>query len=178
MAMSVEYRYYKRSGDSFYKLEHHDLEDMFGRRPQPVLEFEIMKIEGSNPDNLKFTLGIKNTGKGIAKFPFPSIKVNHPYRIYTYGLDGNGHHGLPFVIQDGESNQKKNFGGSFNNVIYPKTNYAVTAISLKEPLTPSIGAIPDLQLDYLLACEGMEPIQGQISISSKEIIKQLETSKS
>ena len=32
MAKMGEDRYYKRSGDSFYRLEHFDLEDMFGRR--------------------------------------------------------------------------------------------------------------------------------------------------
>ena len=30
-------RYYKRSGDSFYRMEHFDLEDMFGRRQKPML---------------------------------------------------------------------------------------------------------------------------------------------
>jgi len=32
MAKLGEDRYYKRSGDSFYRMEHFDLEDMFGRR--------------------------------------------------------------------------------------------------------------------------------------------------
>lgn len=32
MAKLGEQRYYKRSGDSFYQMEHFDLEDMFGRR--------------------------------------------------------------------------------------------------------------------------------------------------
>jgi AhpD family alkylhydroperoxidase len=37
MAKLGEDRYYKRSGDSFYKMEHFDLEDMFGRRPEANL---------------------------------------------------------------------------------------------------------------------------------------------
>ena len=39
MAKAGEHRYYKRSGDSFYRMEHFDLEDVFGRRPHPKLEF-------------------------------------------------------------------------------------------------------------------------------------------
>jgi predicted HTH transcriptional regulator len=41
MAKLGEDRYYKRSGDSFYRMEHFDLEDMFGRRQKPRLSFSI-----------------------------------------------------------------------------------------------------------------------------------------
>ena len=37
MAKAGEDRYYKRSGASFYRMEHFDLEDMFGRRLKPKL---------------------------------------------------------------------------------------------------------------------------------------------
>jgi hypothetical protein len=37
MAKCREDRYYKRSGSVFYRLEHFDLEDLFGRRPKPAL---------------------------------------------------------------------------------------------------------------------------------------------
>src|SRR5262249_33289270 len=37
MAKLGEDRYYKRSGTSFLRMEHFDLEDMFGRRPRPKL---------------------------------------------------------------------------------------------------------------------------------------------
>ena len=176
MAMAGEFRYYKRSGDSFYKLEHHDLEDMFGRRPKPILEPEIQKITGKNAENVKIILGIRNKGREVAKFPFLSINVNTPYRVFTYGLDGNGHHGLPYVFQGTDSPQNKNFGGDYNTVIYPETFYAVTVLTLNEPFSPKIEQIPDLQLNYLIACEGMKPREGQISISSHEINEQLNTS--
>jgi hypothetical protein len=47
MALLGEQRYYKRSGDSFYQMEHFDLEDMFGRRQKPNLEMIIQpsKVE-------------------------------------------------------------------------------------------------------------------------------------
>jgi hypothetical protein len=35
MAKLGDDRYYKRSGASFYRMEHFDLEDMFGRRQKP-----------------------------------------------------------------------------------------------------------------------------------------------
>jgi hypothetical protein len=41
MAKFGQDRYYKRSGDTFRRMEHFDLEDMFGRRPRPKLELQI-----------------------------------------------------------------------------------------------------------------------------------------
>lgn len=38
MALGGEGRYYKRSGSSFYPMEHFDLEDMFGRRRKAILQ--------------------------------------------------------------------------------------------------------------------------------------------
>jgi len=59
--------YYKRSIEGFYKLEHFDLEDMFGRRQRPYLAFtfEIMKM-----DNGEETLDciFMNEGKSVAKY--------------------------------------------------------------------------------------------------------------
>lgn len=37
MAKLGENRYYKRIGDGFYKMEHYDIADMFGRRRKPKL---------------------------------------------------------------------------------------------------------------------------------------------
>jgi hypothetical protein len=66
MAMLGEQRYYKRSGDSFYQMEHFDLEDMFGRRQKPNLE---IIIQPSNIENgiENYTLLVKNNGRAVAR---------------------------------------------------------------------------------------------------------------
>ena len=68
MAKLGEDRYYKRSGDSFYKMEHFDIQDMFGRRLRPALDV-IITPERDSPDHsheyLSFTL--HNTGRAVAK---------------------------------------------------------------------------------------------------------------
>lgn len=70
-AMLAEREYYKRSIEGFYKLEHFDLEDMFGRRQRPFLvpeiEVEIIKKTESN-DEYKIKYVLKNEGRNIARY--------------------------------------------------------------------------------------------------------------
>lgn len=68
MAKLGEDRYYKRSGDSFYRMEHYDLNDMFGRRQKPDLSV-AMVFEDAGAQNLeRLRFKIKNVGKRIAKY--------------------------------------------------------------------------------------------------------------
>jgi len=66
MALLGEQRYYKRSGDSFYQMEHFDLEDMFGRRQKPNLEIIIQqsKVENGIEDH---SILVKNNGRAVAR---------------------------------------------------------------------------------------------------------------
>ena len=68
MAKLGEDRYYKRSGDSFYKMEHFDLEDMFGRRQKPRLQIVLRNLlvpEDDTEEELRFN--VINVGRAIAK---------------------------------------------------------------------------------------------------------------
>jgi predicted HTH transcriptional regulator len=71
MAKMREDRYYKRSGASFYRMEHFDLEDMFGRCKKPKLTLST-RIAGKRP-NVAILLGIKNDGRGTAKGSVSSL---------------------------------------------------------------------------------------------------------
>ncbi|MFC2013850.1 helix-turn-helix domain-containing protein [Chloroflexota bacterium] len=77
MAKGGEDRYFKRSGDSFIRMEHFDIEDMFGRRPKPnlFLYYRVIRGPGRNGDALDFgiVLGLKNDGKSSARAPYLSI---------------------------------------------------------------------------------------------------------
>lgn len=68
-AMLADREYFKRTAEGFYKLEHFDLEDMFGRRPHPalVLKLELVPRPAEDPrEELHFV--ILNSGRGIAKY--------------------------------------------------------------------------------------------------------------
>jgi hypothetical protein len=66
MARLGEQRYYKRSGDSFYQMEHFDLEDMFGRRQKARLEI-IPEQKEAKEGVETIVILLLNTGRAVAR---------------------------------------------------------------------------------------------------------------
>jgi hypothetical protein len=68
MAKGGEDRYYKRSGSGFYRMEHFDLEDMFGRRQRPFIFLKVHLVPRAGEDPYEEVhFSIMNSGRGIAK---------------------------------------------------------------------------------------------------------------
>jgi Putative DNA-binding domain len=68
-AMRADREYFRRSTEGFYRLEHFDLEDAFGRRPHPslVMTVELVPRAGEDPyEEVKFA--VRNEGRGIARY--------------------------------------------------------------------------------------------------------------
>ena len=153
-------QYYKRSGDSFYPLEHYDLEDMFGRRPHPKLELIIE--DSSNPAYpFEQRVGIKNTGKGIAKFPYLYIHLSYPFIIGKNELDGKGRSGLPRIITSELKAAERKYGGSSEIVVYPQNLLWVTIVR-PEPRNDTHPKL-ELTIDYIIHCEGYKGIKDTLS---------------
>lgn len=78
MAKLGEDRYFKRSGDSFYRMEHFDLDDMFGRRPSPDLRLVLLPDRrapnGQAPADLIVLARLVNQGRGAAVAPYVHLK--------------------------------------------------------------------------------------------------------
>jgi hypothetical protein len=130
MAKLGEDRYYKRSGDSFYKMEHFDLEDMFGRRRRPNLVLRTEVTEISRDNRLVILLRIENQGRGTAKAPFFSVKLPENCRLNEGGVDGNNNVGLPPIKRHIGSSRELHFGANSNIVIHPGMILDVTQVSL------------------------------------------------
>jgi len=101
MAKAGEDRYYKRSGGSFRRMEHFDIEDMFGRRKKPKLSvsYEIFcaGVSGGpqgSTRSFRVVLGIENAGRGSARAPYLAVQIEKPFEIDWYGIDGNHNEGL------------------------------------------------------------------------------------
>jgi len=64
-AMLAEREYYKRSTEGFYRLEHFDLEDMFGRRQKPllVMHTDSGNFPGDDPEMRVVKFSITNEGR-------------------------------------------------------------------------------------------------------------------
>lgn len=174
MAKAGLNRYYKRSGDSFYMMEHFDIEDMFGRRKKPKLDLNIhfnsALIIGGTHYRLKVILGIKNNGRGSAKAPFLILRIKRPYHISQYGLDGNGNFGLNRLISTTHGNEDK-FGGSLSVVIHPGTIHEVTAIDIE---IQDRNNVQDLSIGYTLAAEDMRTFTSNKVVRAEELLRELD----
>jgi Putative DNA-binding domain len=131
MAKCGENKYYKRSGDSFYQMEHFDLEDMFGRRKKPKLYPLLETVFSSGHDGTQYhqvLLKLCNMGRGIAKAPNLYFEIRSQMnpsfvRFYEGGLDRKGNLGLPQGIRFAPRRKEydsevKYFAGTPNDVIY------------------------------------------------------------
>lgn len=163
MAKLGEDRYYKRSGDSFRRMEHFDIEDMFGRRAKPVLSLEYrVRPVGSHPMGpAKYlaVLSIHNSGRAAAIGPFLSLSAHRPYRIYEYGLDGNGRKGLPQVVH--VASGWTAYGGAADVLVYPGIPLEVVQLEI----TPDArGEYVDARVDYVVAAANARMIEKTLTI--------------
>ncbi|MBC8492881.1 MAG: ATP-binding protein [Chloroflexi bacterium] len=175
MAKLGEDRYFKRSGSNFVKMEHFDIEDMFGRRARPHLQFGYRLRSGSVTTfsrNItratELVVFLRNTGRGGARAPYVAIRVRStPYQISRFGLDGNGNEGLPRLAVPSDSRWKR-YGGGGDVVIHPFTEKEVTIVSCQ--FGADDAAVVDLELDYEVAAEGSRLETGTLAIPAAELI--------
>jgi len=151
MALLGEQRYYKRSGDSFYRMEHFDLEDMFGRRRKPNLELFIQpsKVENGVED---YSILIRNNGRAVARHAGFLVTLQN-VEINTFGGDLRNHSGI---------NAGKSVVGWGNQigVIHPngiRVNVGSIKVSRIEPEK-------SIRADVTLYCEDARVVKAAMEI--------------
>lgn len=159
MAKLGEDRYYKRSGDSFYKMEHFDLEDMFGRRKKP----KIRLVARVNRPRDEVVIGILNEGRGTAKAPYISFVVPTPLALSRYGVDGNGTDGLPRLHHAGNDYSEPRYGANSNIVIHPNTIHDVTRIEFRGREEDRPGG--EIVIEYEIAAEDMQITRSRLVVN-------------
>jgi hypothetical protein len=173
MAKCGEDRYYRRSGDRFVRMEHFEIADMFGRRPQPKLSF-YYRIdngasgggpEGSHRDVNVF-LGLRNDGRGSAKAPYFAVLISRPYSVDRHGIDGNFNFGLPELPISAGSEWSR-FGGGDGRYIYPGTELDVALVSLS--VYEHVQALEPVRLKYEYAADGVPLEAGKARILGSEL---------
>jgi len=175
MAKSREYRYYKRSGDSFYKMEHFDIADMFGRRPKPNLHFQYDLRLGSSSGNrrdVNIVFGIKNTGKGIAKYPYLKITLNEAYTIRVHESPPTNHIALPEIQSPiGDQSNTRYYGATGDIVIHPNTLLDICDIRVQVRNDMVVDEIEDVIIQYTLHAEGINPKEDEVEIPGYTIMQ-------
>jgi hypothetical protein len=117
-----DWKFYQRIGSATLPMEYWQLEAMFGRRPAPQLSLHIeisqmFERSGYSDQPLRHLIfGLKDEGRGIAKFPGIRLKQTTQLQREDFGIDGNSGFGLPprpsepgWIV----------FRGGVDDVIYP-----------------------------------------------------------
>jgi len=170
MAMGFEGRHYKRSGDSFYPMEHFDIEDMFGRRKKPKLSLctEIKKAgRYSSSNGIRHTfhvmIGIKNAGRGIAKHVALEVGVNEPYSINP--SIPHKPHGFEALTRPGSDKVLYSLGSDV--VVHPKSSVSVVLVIVE--FWERQQTIEDLMINAEIMAEDMQTVEEKVVIKGDEI---------
>lgn len=157
MAKGGEDRYYKRSGSAFYRLEHFDIADMFGRRRRPVLSLRLIAERGGG----NLLVALRNDGRGVARSPYLGLELPTSYRVSAYGADGNGRFGLRPL---GQHEARYSFGGDAGTVIHLGQELIVTwleATTITPDGRPVLGGAQRFR--YELAAEDVAMVDGELT---------------
>jgi hypothetical protein len=136
------------------------VEDMFGRRKRPKLRLTT-RIDQRGLYTSIF-VSIENVGRGTAKAPYLAFNVEQPFRPSTWGLDGNGHDGLP-KLHYGQ-HLKYRYGANLNFVIHPGTTHEVTKLDLGNSPGHNLVLDGDVIIEFELSAEDMLVNRGDINL--------------
>lgn len=115
-----DWKFYQRIGSATLPMDYWQIEAMFGKRPLAKLELhlEVTGVEtprNANPSR-RMIFGLRNDGRGIAKFPGIRFTSAPGLQIDSYGIDGNMGFGLPLRPSSAPG---RVFRGGVDDVIYP-----------------------------------------------------------
>lgn len=179
-AMFADREYYKRSTEGFYRLEHFDISDLFGRRPAPGLELVHQLLTGgvgTSSAGKEFggsvVIGLQNVGRSVVHYAYLTLRVTAPYKLANWGLDGNGHEGLPRLASiDGNL---RRFGAGADLVIHPGVTHDVTKIEVDIHVDNDrkIGVVSDLSFVCEWACDGLPLREQRVFIPGAELVDRI-----
>lgn len=146
MALGGHHRYFKRAGDRFYRMEHFDVADMFGRRQRAVLDVvPVIKgwlsFQSSEGDKrtLQIVLNLTNSGRASVAAPFLRVQVAAPFEVKRYGASSKAHGEAQFEVLP-EGNRTMSFVANANTLLHPKMSLPVAEVVAEfwdhEPIKP------------------------------------------
>jgi hypothetical protein len=125
--------YYKRIGDSFFEMEHYDIEDAFNRMHVPSLSF-AWRIDrtttygrsGEGGFDADITLQLRNNSTRTAKFP--CLYIRRPQGV---NLKSSGGYISPLQFRVRTEGEWTYFIGGADHVINPETRSSIAVIAVE-----------------------------------------------
>lgn len=164
-------RYYKRSGTSFYMMEHFDVEDAFNRRSVAKLEvFHKWRVT-RRPDRVRGELGvgIANKTQVPARFPYLHFDYVLGASLSPYGIDGATNFGLPRK-PTGDSTIL--FAGGANDILHATQQQLICHFTLELRRPTSLEALNPVVVAYKCGCAGSAALEGCIEFSVDDLFSQ------
>ena len=166
-------RYYKRSGSSFYPMEHFDLEDMFGRRRRPrlVLDYALNmggRLSGSRgwTVTVSIDLYLENKGRAIAQFPFIELAFSDATWMSSVWRS-KGWLG-PARPRTRNDRSRVRFLGGSESVLHVGIKQFVGSVTNKIP--PDMERLPDLEITWTSVASDSTKTKGILIVPGDEIL--------
>ncbi|MCJ2136695.1 ATP-binding protein [Methylobacterium sp. J-026] len=160
---SGQKQYFKRAGDSFFKMEHYDIEDAFKRVAVPDLQLawrlDIISTNGAGDQTSELVLQLNNISEVTAKYPY----------LYFKGpIFGDVRSEPRFDYRRSQEGEWLCFHAGANQVINPGTSSSVVEIRSGIVLRPfglfewnNAREGQYLDLEYRLGCENTRQRTGR-----------------
>jgi hypothetical protein len=155
-AMLADREYFKRSTEGFYKLEHFDLEDLFGRRPIPRLRLRHRLVAGGSSSGpggrtkeVRLELVIANEGRGSARAPYIDVRCENFGGLRPLGIASGGPSALLRPVEAGAG--RYTYVGGSDFVIHPGVPFVFGFVSRQ--FSDQNLSVGDSALIYTLAAE-------------------------
>lgn len=151
--------YYRRTSSRFQVMEHYEVADLFGRRPQPQLTVRCFwELVCTAPGVFQWVLQfmVENKGRGIARFP--CLTLGHPPKGWSLlSATDQTAVGGPFKKVDPPHGWWLRYRGGADDVLHPgdRYNVASVAFALRDDSNE-----PTFGMEYELVAEGCPTIAG------------------
>lgn len=160
------WNFFVRISAGTFPMEYFQLADMFGRRNRPVLSLwhqigSTRMEQGAAFYEREFLIGIRNSGRSIARFPSLRFETPPGINLAACGLSGNGDWGLP--LRPTSEGRWVVFGGGADDVVYPGAQLTVARITHRSQMSgwTRIGTntpgqlFKEVQFNVEIAAEGV-----------------------
>jgi hypothetical protein len=165
------HRYYRRSGDKFFRMEHYEIQDMFNRISPVKLDIfhRFERINATEPHALIY-FGIWNNTRLTAKYPYLHIIHISGGKLQEFGPKYDGRWFLPLVPSD----IGHYFRGGIDDVLNPDRKLLVFGIEV--PLRLGNKRMPyfddsgsSLIIDVQFGCENSPMREQRIELTPVQL---------
>ena len=180
MALAGHHRYFKRAGDRYYRMEHFDISDMFGRRQRPALRLAYSLRLGSSfggPEGqakeVRITFSLVNEGRSSAVAPYARFQIHSGFRLHPAGAASQAEGAnLHMALEQGKA-PAASLVGSTDVIIHPKVPFQIAEATAE---LWGHHALEPCRVTYLLAALNAETIEDELIIPAAEIAAALDRS--